>query len=73
MSNPVFSNPDKTNFPEGATEIGWTVQGYQANPQTPAVKVFPFSANRTPATRNGWTVQSATDGSDQSTVKNAGV
>jgi hypothetical protein len=72
MSTKVFSNPDGVNSPEGGTAIGWTIQGVQLNPQTAPVRVFPFASNRTPATRPGWTVQSAVDGSDQSTVAHTG-
>lgn len=72
MSTKVFSNPDGVNAPEGGTAIGWTIQGVQVNPRTPPVKVFPLASNRTPATRNGWTVQSATDGSDQNLVGHTG-
>ena len=73
MSSKVFNNADGADFPEGGTEIGWTVQGVQLNPQAKPAPVFTFATNFTPSTRPGWTVQSATNGSNQSTVGNAGV
>jgi hypothetical protein len=70
-STPVFVNPDGVNGPEGATGIGWSVQGNVKYPGKGKTPVFTSSADgtATPAAVSGWTAQV----SNQNLVANPGV